>query len=948
MTNFSFSINNRRYLGSKFRYLGFLQEAVRSLCQPLEAEETNDKTFGKTFGKRFGKTADARPVFLDLFGGTGVVAACMNQDYRVVLNDLLYSNYLVYQAFFAYQKVDLTKINRLLLAYNSLDARECGENYYSVNFSDTYLSHKNLRKVGFIRDHVDQLRDTGKVNQREHALLVTSLLYAVDRIANTFGHYDAWIQEGDLNRELVLYFPQLPSLLTNNGNRLYCGDANALLAEQGESLQCEIAYLDPPYNSRQFGDQYHFLENLARNQKPPVEGIGRKMNRESLKSDYSTAKNPQVLYELISKLDAKYILVSYPYSRKDHHRSTNKISPLELYTLLTTRGDVSVYRGELAKLDTLSELEGFEFDYEQMRQQYGELRNVGKLFQQDDSERESELDREIDSEIGSEIDSEIDSEIRSEIDSEIESELESNFALAGDFAGDSNLARNSNLTRNSEPTLSAAKATAQVALTSTAFSANEDLLAAQELAEEEQAQAEQARFCDPRAQTLADPLGDGFAGSFASFGEGFGEGFREGDFAGFADRSAGESQYELTHDNLQQLEDKFTKLQTHFENKALSNKHGAQSQHELLFFCRVSAPADSPDNPVLDFGQVLEPRVMADSAFTVSLLASQELNVHYQQVANLDDVELSEVERYLQRFVVEDKKKTQNRTAPLIAQNRRERAQRQTALAIQAQNQTQNQPETQTTKFAEQAPQAIAAASQPHPEQAALPPHPAQTSKPTQAEPSAQQLTQINPPAAFAVESADASGHSGECPEPTEFAGLSPLQKLRLLLATEYGAEYGKEYGKEQGKDKAKDLAKDHTKDSATKEQASTGNQAAPLALEKPTQLAASPRVHVTVDASASASASATATTTTLAVAANLQAKADSTPLPSGYARSFAPSAPYGAFRASNESLRAAMRAQASQAASSTLAESGTASSALGDDDIDARLQQALAPFLGK
>ncbi|MDR2589659.1 MAG: DNA adenine methylase [Oscillospiraceae bacterium] len=47
--------------------------------------------------------------------------------------------------------------------------------------------------------------------------------------------------------------------------------------------------MDPPYNSRQYCDAYHLLENIARWEKPEVSGVARKMDRTNLKSDYYVA-----------------------------------------------------------------------------------------------------------------------------------------------------------------------------------------------------------------------------------------------------------------------------------------------------------------------------------------------------------------------------------------------------------------------------------------------------------------------------------------------------------------------------------------------------------------------------------------------------------------------------------------------------------------------------------
>lgn len=51
------------------------------------------------------------------------------------------------------------------------------------NFADTYFSCEDCTKIGFIREDVEQNYQKGKINDRERALLITSLLYAMDKIA---------------------------------------------------------------------------------------------------------------------------------------------------------------------------------------------------------------------------------------------------------------------------------------------------------------------------------------------------------------------------------------------------------------------------------------------------------------------------------------------------------------------------------------------------------------------------------------------------------------------------------------------------------------------------------------------------------------------------------------------------------------------------------------------
>lgn len=308
-----FNLHNRRYLGSKYKLLDFIDEVVTTHC------------------------SDAKS-FVDIFSGTGVVAQRFNNRFALHINDMLKTNVLAYQAFFANDPVALDKLKLLIAEYNSINLTK--DNYYSINFADTYLSKANMRKVGYIREDIESKYINGIINAREKAILITSLLFAIDRIANTVGHYDAYRKEGDLSKPLILDVPDLDDSFNNNNN-IYQLDANQLAPKLGS---VDIVYLDPPYNSRQYGDAYHFLENVATHLQPEVFGVARKMDRQHLKSDFCTSKAIAAFKDLISNLDCKYILVSYNNTgTKINARSNAKISDQQILETLQSRGDVEVF-----------------------------------------------------------------------------------------------------------------------------------------------------------------------------------------------------------------------------------------------------------------------------------------------------------------------------------------------------------------------------------------------------------------------------------------------------------------------------------------------------------------------------------------------------------------------------------------------------------------------------
>ena len=165
------------------------------------------------------------------------------------------------------KKIDRKKIKKYIEKYNNIS--DIKENYFSKNFSETYFSKDNCKKIGFIREDIETNYLQKKINQREKAILITSLIYAMDKIANTVGHYDAYRKNGNLEKKLELCMLDLKSNTNNKNNKIFNEDANELV----KNIKADLVYIDPPYNSRQYSDAYHLLENVAMWEKKKVHGI---------------------------------------------------------------------------------------------------------------------------------------------------------------------------------------------------------------------------------------------------------------------------------------------------------------------------------------------------------------------------------------------------------------------------------------------------------------------------------------------------------------------------------------------------------------------------------------------------------------------------------------------------------------------------------------------------
>lgn len=325
-------IHNRRYLGSKTKLIPFIKDIVKENCGEYNS-------------------------FFDVFGGTGIVAYSFNNPkVKIIINDFLKSNKLAYDTWLGTKEYNIEKIKNYIISFNNINTQDIEENYVSINFGNSFFSVENAKKIGEIRQRIEILSNENKINEREKAILITSLLYATDKVANTCGHYDAYRKKLDNSSKLILQVPKINDK-NNIENEIYNIDSNLLAKE----VKADIVYIDPPYNSRQYGDAYHLLENIATWEKPKVVGVAKKMvNRSRIKSKYCTVGASFAFKDLINSLDCKYILVSYNnMGEKGAGRSQAKISDIEIENILSEKGEVKIFEQDYKYFTTgKSEIEG--------------------------------------------------------------------------------------------------------------------------------------------------------------------------------------------------------------------------------------------------------------------------------------------------------------------------------------------------------------------------------------------------------------------------------------------------------------------------------------------------------------------------------------------------------------------------------------------------------------
>ena len=186
-------ISNRRYTGSKSALLHEIYDSIK-------------------------KYHNRKTTFADLFAGTGVVSAFMlEKGMNVIVNDTLKSNYVAYKAWLDDKKYDLEKTKEIIDRYNKVDGDKLKDNYFSKIYGRKYFSISDAKKIGYIRDRIEK----EEINEREKSILLSSLMYATDKIANTVGHFEHYLSKEPVKKDVILRLPEIIIIIKNGITKLY-------------------------------------------------------------------------------------------------------------------------------------------------------------------------------------------------------------------------------------------------------------------------------------------------------------------------------------------------------------------------------------------------------------------------------------------------------------------------------------------------------------------------------------------------------------------------------------------------------------------------------------------------------------------------------------------------------------------------------------------------------
>ncbi len=228
------------YIGSKHKLSSFLKS---SIIRTVDLDLSN-------------------LVFCDLFAGTGIVGRTFKPLVKqVIANDVEHYSYILNRNYIGNHKLINCK-NRIEFLNNIEGIEGFIFHQYCENGVEDrlYFSSENGKKIDAIRQQIETWKIINEISEDEYYFLLASLIESADKVANTASVYAAYLKKIKKSAQKTLYIKPAEFINTESSHQVFNEDSNKLI----KKIKGDILYLDPPYNARQYGSNYHLLNTIAK------------------------------------------------------------------------------------------------------------------------------------------------------------------------------------------------------------------------------------------------------------------------------------------------------------------------------------------------------------------------------------------------------------------------------------------------------------------------------------------------------------------------------------------------------------------------------------------------------------------------------------------------------------------------------------------------------------
>ena len=286
---------------------------------------------------------------LDGFAGTTRVSQVFAKSgYEVISSDISEWSY-IFGICYLKNKKSKQYYEEIIKYLNSLPPKKgwfsenyggvVGENGSAIQEDGTkrvWQLH-NTMKLDAIREEIDNL----KLDEVTKAVVLTSLILALDKVDNTLGHFTSYLKKFSPRsyQNMELKVPEI--FINEKDNQVIKDDIFNVV----ENIEVDLAYFDPPYGSNnekmppsrvRYNSYYHIWKTIILNDKPELFGKAKRRKdssdlvssspfeefRKDENGEYLAVK---AIDKLIKNTKAKYIALSYSSGGRATSEQLNQI-----------------------------------------------------------------------------------------------------------------------------------------------------------------------------------------------------------------------------------------------------------------------------------------------------------------------------------------------------------------------------------------------------------------------------------------------------------------------------------------------------------------------------------------------------------------------------------------------------------------------------------------------